>query len=101
MSPDDYPRDDDLGDLEQCAYDRTRVLKPDFPMYRAQCRSCAVAAIASGPDFHASGVDGSLSAGYRKALSALFGDQWRLGHELVKEQNARLKLARATLEAKT
>lgn len=84
--------------LMQCSYDRERVLRPDFPMYRAQCRMCAVAALAAGPLFHQSGVDGYLAQPYRKALSLIFGDDWRRGHELVKEQHDARKLAQAGLQ---
>lgn len=84
--------------LTQCSYDRERILRPDFPMYRAQCRMCAVSALAAGPMFHASGIDGSLAAPYRKALALIFGDDIRRGHTLVKEQYERLKLARAGLQ---
>lgn len=84
--------------LTQCSYDRERILRPDFPMYRAQCRMCAVSSLAAGPMFHQAGVDGSLSASYRKALAGIFGDDWRRGHEMVKAEAQRVKLARAGLQ---
>jgi hypothetical protein len=83
--------------LTHCGYDKERLHRPDFPMFRAQCKACAVAALAAGPAFHQSGVDGALSAPYRKALAQIFGDRWREGHEMVKQQYEALKLARATL----
>jgi hypothetical protein len=87
--------------LTHCSYDRERIHRPDFPMFRAQCKACAVAALAAGPMFHASGLDGILAASYRRALALIFGAEdaeIRRGHALVKEQHARLKLARAGLK---
>jgi hypothetical protein len=87
--------------LTQCSYDKERILRPDFPMYRASCRMCAVAALAAGPAFHQSGLDGSLAAPYRKALAQIFGaddKDIRRGHAMVKQQFEALKLARAGLQ---
>lgn len=87
--------------LTHCTYDRERMLRPDFPMYRAQCKACAVASLAAGPMFHASGLDGYLAQPYRRALALIFGaddKEIRRGHSLVKEQYERLKLARAGLQ---
>lgn len=70
---------------------------PDYPMYQAACKGCAVRAIAQGPQFHASGVDGALSASYRKALAGIFGDDWRAGHELVKAAAKHIRDAKALL----
>lgn len=87
--------------LTQCEYDRERILRPDFPMYRAQCRMCAVASLAAGPMFHASGLDGYLAQPYRRALALIFGAddaEIRRGHALVKAQYEALKLARAGLQ---
>lgn len=87
--------------LTHCSYDRERILRPDFPMYRAQCKACAVASLAAGPMFHASGLDGYLAQPYRRALALIFGANdadIRRGHALVKEQYDRLKLARAGLQ---
>jgi hypothetical protein len=87
--------------LTHCEYDRQRILQPDFPMYMASCRMCAVAALAAGPAFHQSGLDGSLAVSYRKALAQIFGagdKDIRRGHAMVKQQFEALKLARAGLQ---
>lgn len=83
--------------LNPCPYCRSAQVQPDYPMYQNGCKGCAVRAIAQGPQFHASGVDGSLSDSYRKALAGIFGDDWRKGHELVKAEAKRIKEARAIL----
>lgn len=84
--------------LTHCSYDRERILRPDFPMYRAQCKACAVASLAAGPDFWRAGLDGGDAKPYRLQLARLFGDDWRRGHELVKAEAERIKLARAGLQ---
>lgn len=81
-------------DLPLCSYDRERIFRPDFPMFRAECKACAVAQLAASPMFHQSGLDGTLAQPYVKALSLIFGDQWRQGHQLVKQQHEALQLAR-------
>ncbi|AMM23008.1 hypothetical protein [Variovorax sp. PAMC 28711] len=70
---------------------------PDTGHQHAGCRGCAVRALAQGRLFHASGVDGLLSAEYRKALSTVAGDDWRALHDEVKAQAARIRDARAVL----
>ena len=80
-----------------CDYCAKAQAVPDFPMYRNGCQGCAVRAIAQGPQFHASGVDGQLSASYRKALAGIFGDDWRKGHDLVKAEAKRIRESRAIL----
>lgn len=84
-------------DRDTCSYCARAQHEPDFPMYRAQCRGCAVRALAQGPAFHRSGLDGSLAAPYRRALSSIFGDRWRDGHAQVKAEHDRIKAARALL----
>jgi hypothetical protein len=81
-----------------CTYDRERVLRPDFPMFRAQCKACAISSLAAGPDFWRGGLDGGDAKPYRIQLARIFGDGWRAGHELVKAEHARIRLARATLQ---
>lgn len=80
-----------------CSYCRAAQIKPDYPMYRNGCPGCGVRAIAQGPQFHASGVDGTLSSAYRKALAGIFGDDWRRGHEMVKAEHQRIKDGRSLL----
>lgn len=81
-------------DRDTCDYCTKAKEEADWPLFRAQCRGCAVRSLASGPAFHQSGLDGSLAAPYRKALGAIFGDDWRKGHELVKAEYARIQAAR-------
>lgn len=83
--------------LETCEACRIAATNPDTPHQRAGCKGCAVRALAQGPMFHQSVVDGHLAAGYRKALGLIFGDDWRQGHELVKAEHARIREARALL----
>lgn len=80
---------------ERCDYDVQRETNPEFPMYRAQCRGCAIAGLAAGPLFHMASAGGRLDHPYRRALGMVFGDNWQAGHEEVKAAHARLKLARA------
>lgn len=85
------PLELDRDSCEDCHAAKARA---DHPIYRAQCRGCAVRSLACGPVFFQSGLDGSLSAPYRKALCGIFGDAWRQGHDLVKAEHARIKAAR-------
>lgn len=81
-------------DRESCDYCRRAQIEPECPRYRAQCRGCAVRALANGPLFTRSGLDGAVAAPYRKALSGIFGDAWRDGHALVKAEHERIKAAK-------
>lgn len=67
---------------------------PGTPHQHANCTGCATRALAQSPVFHAAGVEGSINAPYRKALSLVFGDSWRAGHDQVKAAHARIKAAR-------
>jgi hypothetical protein len=71
--------------------------QPDTPFQRAGCKGCAVRALAQGPMFHQSGLDGHLGSAYRKALAQIFEDDWRAGHEMVKAEHQRIREARALL----
>jgi hypothetical protein len=84
----------DRGTCPSCAI---AAHHPDTPHQHAGCKGCAVRALAQGPAFHKSGLDGLLAAPYRKALTAIFGDAWRQGHEQVKAQHARIRESRALL----
>lgn len=78
-----------------CANCNKAAANVEWPGYSSGCRGCAVRALAAGPDFHASGLDGSLSAGYRKALALIGGDAWREVHAEVKTEAARIKALKA------
>lgn len=80
-----------------CSACARAVHNPDTPFQHAGCQGCAVRAIAQGTVFHQSGLDGSLSAAYRKALAVVFGDDWWAGHERVKAEHKRIHDARAIL----
>ena len=84
---------------ETCVFCKKADVVPDYPLYRAGCRGCAIRALAHSPVFHAAGVSGRLSADdpYSKALASIFGDDWRKGHELVKAQAKRIHEGRAIL----
>lgn len=84
---------------ETCSYCAKAEQEPDYPLYRATCRGCAIRALAHSPHFHQAGVSGRLSADdpYAKALAGIFGDTWRQGHELVKAQAKRIREGRAIL----
>ena len=84
----------DLNNVD-CAACLGAQKRPDTPHQRAGCKGCAVRALAQGPAFYASGLDGSQNASYRKALGLIFGDQYREGHDAVRAEAARIKEARA------
>jgi hypothetical protein len=67
----------------------------DSPFYQASCRGCAVRGLAISIGFHQSEKAGTLDNSYRHGLMALFGDDWRRGHEDVKAEAARIKALRA------
>lgn len=83
--------------MNPCDCCRRAEQRPDYARYQAGCKTCAVRELANGPLFHQSGLDGALSAPYRKALALVFGDAWRAGHEEVKAAAARIQEARAIL----
>lgn len=80
-----------------CEACRIATTNPDTPHQHAGCRGCAIRALAQGPLFHQSGLDGSLGNAYRKALASVFGDDWRKGHDEVKTAHQRIREARAVL----
>ena len=83
---------------DTCDYCEKAKTVPYWPLYRAQCKGCAIRSLASSPSFHQSSVDGALTPAYRDALGVIFGDGWRAGHALVKAQHERIRaliLARA------
>lgn len=84
---------------ETCSNCAKAEQMPDYPLYRASCRGCAIRSLAQGPDFHEAGVTGRLNANdpYARALALIFGDTWRQGHELVKAQAKRIREGRAIL----
>lgn len=62
-----------------------------WPGFHAKCRGCQVRALAHGPSYHASMQADALMPGYRNALRAMFGDDWRRAHEEVKAEYQRMK----------
>lgn len=83
------------GLVIDCVDCRRALDAPDSPLYQSHCIGCAVRSLAQGPQFHTAGLDGGDSKAYRKALSLIFGDQWRLGHARVVAEHQRIKEARA------
>lgn len=64
------------------------------------CISCRARAFAQiGAYVEDVESDDRTSIAYRQALERLFGEKWRMGHEKVKEWNARIRAACA--QAKT
>jgi len=47
--------------------------------------------LAHSPHFYESSQSNTLTPSYRNALRAVFGEDWRKGHELVKQWSKRLK----------
>lgn len=86
-------------DRDTCDYCQRATKEPDYPLYRAQCRGCAVRSLAQGPIGYCckQGLDGWHAAPYRKALEAIFGDRWREANQLVRAEYDRIKAARALL----
>lgn len=69
--------------------------EPLTGLTKAGCRGCAIRELARSPIYHASGLDGWLAQDYVRALSAIFGDDYRAGHQLVKAERQRQKAASA------
>ena len=82
---------------ETCDYCRKAAIRADFPLYRSQCRGCAVRSLAASPLFHGAALSGRLGDPYAKALGLIFGDDWRAGHDLVKAEAKRIREAKAIL----
>ena len=69
---------------------RAQTIK-HWPIFQAQCRGCKVRALATGPEhFHAMQAK-AITPSYRAALQAVFGEDWRAGHEEVKAEHQRIK----------
>lgn len=86
-------------DRETCDYCQRAQQEPDYPLFRAQCRGCAVRSLAQSPigSMCKQGLDGFHAAPYRKALGAIFGDNWRQANQLVRAEYDRIRAARALL----
>lgn len=66
----------------------------DSPFYQAKCRGCNIRGLAISIGFHQSQKAGTLDNSYRQGLMALFGDDWRRGHDDVKAEAARIRALR-------
>ena len=77
-------------DLEPCDYCIKAAERTDFPLYRAQCKACAVRSLSLSPEFYAGGLDGGNAKPYRKLLGQIFGDDWRQAHDLVLAERDRI-----------
>lgn len=86
-------------DRDTCDYCQRAKVEADYPLFRAQCRGCAVRALAQGPigSMCKQGLDGFHAAPYRKALGLIFGDNWRAANTLVLAEYERIRAARALL----
>jgi hypothetical protein len=67
----------------------------DYPLYDANCKTCTVRAMAHGLPFWQSKEAGALIPAYTSAMQAAFGSEWRVWHEKVKAESARITEARA------
>lgn len=86
-------------DRETCDYCQRAQQEPDYPLFRAQCRGCAVRSLAQSPigSMCKQGLDGFHAAPYQRALCAIFGDNWRAANKLVRAEYDRIRAARALL----
>ncbi len=85
-----------MADTRPCAHCEAAQLAPNWPGYTATCHGCKVRALASGPAFFESARSGAMTAEYRAGLQAIFGDHWRIAHEEVKTEHARIKALQST-----
>ena len=75
-----------------CQAAQTRA---DHPIYRANCRGCAVRGLANSIQFFRAEKAGRLVPEYQKALQAAFGDGWKQAHQDIKAEATRIKALRA------
>lgn len=73
---------------QNCAAARTN---PHWAGYCADCRGCSVRALASGTVFFGAARAGQITPGYRTALQAVLGSDWKAAHEEVKAEYDRLQ----------
>lgn len=73
-----------MTDCEGC-------LNPDGGLYMAGCRQCSIRRLARGPEFYASVAAQRIVPAYLETLRALFGDDWKAGHEEVKAEAKRYR----------
>lgn len=59
--------------------------------YHANCRGCKVRALAHSPSHFESRQANAMTASYRNALRAAFGEGWREAHDEIKAEHERLK----------
>jgi len=78
-----------------CEYCQKATSQPDYPLYEASCRTCTVRAFAHGLPYWQSKEAGALVPAYTSAMQAAFGSEWRVWHEKVKAESARITEARA------
>lgn len=62
-----------------------------WPIFQSECRGCKVRALASGPLHFTAMKAKTITPSYKAALRAVFGDDWRAGHDEVKAEHARIK----------
>jgi len=64
---------------------------PRTGIFQSGCLECQARMLAHSPHFYESSQSNTLTPSYRNALRAVFGEDWRKGHELVKQWSKRLK----------
>lgn len=60
----------------------------------AECKSCAARDLARGPAFFEASQAGAVTASYKSALQATFGEDWWRGHDEVKAWAEKLQRTR-------
>ena len=71
---------------------------PIWPGYQANCRTCAIRALANGPEFFVAQQTHSLAPAYKACLQKMFGDGWKAAHEEVKAEHKRIQQLKGALK---
>lgn len=64
-------------------------------MYHAQCHGCAERSFANSPMFFECARGKAMTASYRQAMQASFGEGWVKAHERVKAWAERIRSTKA------
>lgn len=69
--------------------------QPNAATFGQGCHSCMARALAGTGAHLESQATGSMTEQYRTALDKCFGEDWKRGHEMVKEWGAKVRKAKA------
>lgn len=86
---------------DSCQYDAQALTEPDFPLFTAQCRQCEIRSLAQSPIFHEAKMHNTIAGAYKAQLVKMFGAAWPEGHQVIKHEAGRIRLARATVSSTT